>query len=127
MFCVKITILEPPGSPTDFKSTSTTKHSVAVSWSEIPCGERNGVITKYRLSYRVLEKPYDTNFSPSSSFETVDLEPSDMHHNISGLEPSTKYVFRLKGFNRFGVGKKAILEAFTAVETGIVGHSIQLS
>ena len=45
-----------------------------------------------------------------------------MHSNISGLEPSTKYDFRLKGFNSAGVGENATLEAFTAVETGIVGH-----
>ncbi len=100
----------PTGHPADFRNISTTKHSVAFSWSEIPCGQRNGVITKYRLSYRVLEKPYDTNFSPNSSFEKVDIEPPDVHHNISGLEPSTKYDFRLKGFNTKGAGEKAILK-----------------
>ncbi|XP_033636710.1 uncharacterized protein LOC117297671 [Asterias rubens] len=42
-----------------------------------------------------------------------------MHRNISGLEPSTKYDFRLKGFNSAGVGEKATLEAFTAVETDL--------
>ncbi|XP_071799860.1 receptor-type tyrosine-protein phosphatase T-like isoform X2 [Asterias amurensis] len=110
---------EPTGSPTDFTSTSRKKYSVAFSWSEIPCGQRKGVITKYRLSYRVLEKPYDTNFSPNSSFQTVDIEPPDMHSNISGLEPTTKYDFRLKGFNSAGVGEDATLEAFTEVETDI--------
>ncbi|XP_071800431.1 receptor-type tyrosine-protein phosphatase T-like [Asterias amurensis] len=110
---------EPTGSPTDFKTNSTTKHSVALSWREIPCGQRNGVITKYTLLYRVLEKPYDTNFSPNSSFESVDIEPSDMHCNISGLEPSTKYDFQLKGFNSAGVGEKATIEAFTEVQTDI--------
>ena len=79
-----------------------------------------------QLSYRVLEKPYDTNFSPNSSFQSVDIEPSDMHSNISGLEPSTKYDFRLKGFNSAGVGDRATLEAFTEVETGIVGHRNQI-
>ena len=78
-----------------------------------------------QLSYRVLEKPYDTNFSPNSSFQSVDIEPSDMHSNISGLEPSTKYDFRLQGFNSAGVGDKATLEAFTEVQTGIVRHSTQ--
>ncbi|XP_071799509.1 receptor-type tyrosine-protein phosphatase T-like [Asterias amurensis] len=110
---------EPTGSPTDFKTTSTTKHSVAFSWREIPCGQRNGVITKYRLLYRVLEKPYDTNFSPNGSFQSVDIEPSDMHSNISGLEPSTKYDFRLQGFNSAGVGEDATLEAFTEVQTDL--------
>ncbi|XP_033644813.1 receptor-type tyrosine-protein phosphatase T-like isoform X1 [Asterias rubens] len=110
---------EPTGSPTNFKTTSSTKHSVALSWSEIPCGQRNGVITKYRLSYRVLEKPYDANFSPTNSFETVDIEPSDMHRNISGLEPSTKYDFLLEGFNSVGVGEKTIMDTFTAVETDL--------
>ena len=49
-----------------------------------------------------------------------------MHSNISGLEPSTKYDFRLKGFNSVGVGDRATLEAFTEVETGIVGHRNQI-
>ena len=75
-----------------------------------------------QLSYRVMEKPYDTSFSLNSSFESVDIDSSDMHRFISGLEPSTKYDFRLKGFNSAGVGEKATLETFTAVETGIVGH-----
>ncbi|XP_071800429.1 receptor-type tyrosine-protein phosphatase T-like isoform X2 [Asterias amurensis] len=110
---------EPTGSPTDFKTTSAAKHSVALSWSETPCGQRNGVIFKYKLSYRVLEKPYDTNFSPNSSFQSVDIDSPDMHINISGLEPSTKYDFRLKGFNSVGVGEDATLEAFTAVETDL--------
>ena len=74
-----------------------------------------------QLSYRVLEKPYDANFSPTNSFETVDIEPSDMHRNISGLEPSTKYDFLLEGFNSVGVGEKTIMDTFTAVETGIFG------
>ena len=78
-----------------------------------------------QLSYRVLKKPYDTSFSPNSSFQSVDIEPSDMHSNISGLEPSTKYDFRLKGFTSVGAGEKATLETFTEVETGIVGkHSV---
>ncbi|XP_071799861.1 receptor-type tyrosine-protein phosphatase T-like [Asterias amurensis] len=110
---------EPTGFPTDFKTTSTTKHSVALSWSEIPCGQRNGVITKYRLSYRVMEKPYDTSFSLNSSFESVDIDSSDMHRFISGLEPTTKYDFRLKAFNSAGVGEDALLEAFTEVETDL--------
>ena len=72
-----------------------------------------------QLSYRVLAKPYDANFSPTNSFETVDIEPPDMHRNISGLEPSTKYDFRLKGFNSAGAGNRTTLEAFTEVETGM--------
>ena len=73
----------------------------------------------------MLEKPYDTNFSPNSSFQSVDIEPSDMHSNISGLKPSTKYDFRLKGINSAGVGEGATQEAFTEVQTGIVRHSTQ--
>lgn len=49
----------------------------------------------------------------------VAIEPSGMHLNISGLEPSTKYEFHLEGVNSVGAGEKANLETFTSVETGM--------
>ncbi len=67
----------------------------------------------------MLEKPYEINFSPNSSFNTVDIEPSVVQHNLSSLEPSTKYEFHLAGFNSVGSGEKARLQTFTSVEKGI--------
>ena len=41
-----------------------------------------------------------------------------MQHNISGLEPSTKYEFLLAGVNVIGTGEQVKVEEFTSVETG---------
>ena len=41
-----------------------------------------------------------------------------MQHNISGLEPSTKYEFLLAGVNIAGTGEQVKVEEFTSVETG---------
>ena len=41
-----------------------------------------------------------------------------MQHNISGLEPSTKYEFLLAGVNAVGTGEQVKVEEFTSVETG---------
>ena len=41
-----------------------------------------------------------------------------MQHNISGLEPSTKYEFILAGVNAVGTGEQVKMEEFTSVETG---------
>ena len=41
-----------------------------------------------------------------------------MQHNISGLEPSTKYEFLLAAVNIAGTGEQVKVEEFTSVETG---------
>ncbi|XP_038056405.1 receptor-type tyrosine-protein phosphatase T-like [Patiria miniata] len=113
---------EPTKAPADFTSTNQTKTSIRLAWGEIPCGERNADIVGYSLDYRVLEKPYNKTFQPSASFTPVDISESAMLHTVTGLEPSTKYEFRLAGVARLDVdtpGPYGVLDINTAVETDI--------
>ncbi|XP_022092290.1 receptor-type tyrosine-protein phosphatase T-like [Acanthaster planci] len=118
--------ITPPAEPTEvpegFTSSNVTKYSIQLSWDEIPCGDRNAEIVGYLLGYRALEKPYDKMFQPSAAFLPVNNSESGRQRNMTGLEPSTEYEFRVAGIARLDTdipGPYATIRTFTAAETNI--------
>ncbi len=73
------------------------------------------------MRFKILDKPYDKTFDPSLE-EYSKKRLSDREKNVTGLEPSTQYVFQVAGLVRIGdeevAGPSAALKTYTAVETG---------
>ena len=70
-----------------------------------------------------MEKPYDKVFEPSEEFLPINPPESDRKLNVTGLEPSTKYEFRVAGIARLEEdipGPYATLVISTPVETGTI-------
>ena len=85
--------LAPAGFPQGITS-SVTARSVNVSWNEIECIERNGMITNYTVEFSSLE---------GSVIPGV-LMVDERRFIASGLAPFTNYTFRVAGVNSNGIG-----------------------
>ncbi len=93
-----------PGAPT---SSATTSTNVTITWTEISCLGRNGVITGYTIRYGPV------NTSPT----TIDHTSTDRSRVISDLTPFTNYTVSVRGVNSAGVGKYSTSIIFTTDES----------
>ena len=71
-----------------------TPRSVSVSWNEIECIERNGMITNYTVEFSSL----------GGSVIPGVLMVNERRFIASGLTPFTNYTFRVAGVNSIGTG-----------------------
>ena len=74
-------------------STATT---IILTWDELNCVDRNGVITGYVIQYGI------TTFN--TSVNVTGTSASDRTFTASGLVPLTTYMFRITAVNSDGVG-----------------------
>ncbi len=87
-------IVVPSSSPVAPTSSATTSTSITITWTELSCLGRNGVITGYTIRYGLV------NTSPT----TIDHTSTDRSRVISGLTPFTNYTVSVRGVNSAGVG-----------------------
>ncbi len=80
-----------PGVPTASVIMST---NITLTWTEIDCLDRNGVITSYIIQYGEGTNRDITITTPSSATT----------HLITGLKPFTQYTFTVAGVNSVGAG-----------------------
>ena len=69
-----------------------TSRSINVSWNEIECIERNGMITNYTVEFSSL----------GGSVIPGVLMVNERRFTASGLTPFTNYTFRVAGINSNG-------------------------
>eukprot|EP00795_Rhopilema_esculentum_P012766 gene12766-3498_t len=86
---------EPRAAPSEIKAVNSSSFCLNVTWIAIPPNLARGVITKYRIYYKLQ--------SSGATEQTVDSEP-DQEHTVCGLEPYTEYVLRMSGFTSKGEG-----------------------
>ena len=72
-----------------------TSRSVSLSWNEIECIERNGMITNYMVEFSTLGR---------SVIPGVQVVMNERRFIASGFVPFTNYTFRVAGVNSNGVG-----------------------
>ncbi len=74
-------------------------------------------ILLFQIKYRALEKFYDSDFVPDDGHISDVLPSSDNNdvyqYSAKGLEPSTKYEFRVSATTSAGQGAEAIIEVYT--------------
>ncbi len=80
-----------PGVPTASVIMST---NITLTWTEIDCLDRNGVITSYIIQYGEGTNRDITITTPSSATT----------HLITGLKPFTQYTFTVGGVNSVNTG-----------------------
>ena len=79
--------------------------------------------TYLQIQYKALQKAYDTTFNPSQEeYVATSIPPSPQgpihSHTIEGLNPSSKYQFRVSGRTSAGHGEFASIRVFTKAFTG---------
>ena len=85
----------PSSSPSIISSsTSVTASSITVQWEEIPCADRNGNITDYRVQAVRDGMVERTTNVPGDTREAT----------FSGLSPSTWYTVQVAAVNGAGIG-----------------------
>ena len=82
-----------------------TARSVSVSWNEIECIERNGMITNYTVE-----------FSSLGGSVIPGVLMVERRFTASGLTPFTNYTFRVAGVNSIGAGPFSDLITIQTVE-----------
>ncbi len=87
-------VVAPSSSPAEPTPSATTSNSITITWTEISCQGRNGVITGYTIRYGLV------NTSPT----TIDHTSTDRSREISGLTPFIFYTFSVRGVNSAGPG-----------------------
>ena len=86
-----IFLAAPNASVSNITFSSADSVSMIVSWSEVPCNERNGPITGYYLTY--------TNITSNTSF-TVNITGGNNRLYIpTGLIPYTNYTVSILPYN----------------------------
>ena len=95
----------PTGSPQNIVFSVTTR-STSVSWNEIECIERNGMITNYTVEFSSL----------GGSVIPDVLMVNERRFTASGLTPFTNYTFQVAGVNSIGTGPFSDLITIQTVE-----------
>ena len=97
-------------------STATT---ITLTWDDINCVDRNGVITGYMVQYGI------TTFS--TSVNVTESFASNRTFAASGLVPLTTYMFRIAAVNSDGVGPySGEMNLSPSFPTGMAISSINL-
>ena len=94
--------IAPSGPPVIVMSPTVSSRSITVNWNEIPCIQRNGMITGYEVE-----------FGPSGE-GTI----SGRSFTANGLTPFTNYTFQVRGVNSVGPGPYSDLITITTSEEG---------
>ena len=85
----------PTGSPDGVSDASVTANSITVQWGEVPCIDRNGEITGYRVNATLSGMVVATeNVNDGSAREGT----------VSGLNPTTDYFVLVVAVNSVGSG-----------------------
>ncbi|XP_038066610.1 receptor-type tyrosine-protein phosphatase F-like [Patiria miniata] len=100
-----------PNMPSSLRVVSRKQTELSIAWDE-PTAP-NGQIIKYTVKYRVIDKPYDPDFRPSSEYTDSDTTPEVRGRSILGLLPGTKYEIMVTASTRLGPGPAAVMEAYT--------------
>ena len=74
------------------RSTGATFSSITLRWDELGCVDRNGPLTGYRIEYS------------TTNTETVTAGASNTSFTVTGLDPSTTYVFDVVAVNSNHIG-----------------------
>ncbi|XP_038066673.1 tyrosine-protein kinase receptor Tie-1-like [Patiria miniata] len=99
-----------PGPVRNLNVTVRTETSITLTW--IPPLQPGGVITGYIVEYRILERPYQPDFTAGDTYETNEAQNSPF--TITNLEPGTKYEFRVLAKNEIFTGTEhRILEVYS--------------
>ena len=98
-------IIAPSGSPGSVGFGTVTLTSITCQWTEVPCSDRNGVITGYTVEYSSTTPPTTNTMSGSSSRELV----------VGGLLPRTSYTFIVRAE---GASHSTSATTFTSTPTG---------
>ena len=86
---VQYSFLTAPSGAPENVSAEHTSTTISLSWDEVNCFERNGMISRYRISYAAAENVSDVNYIDSTGFQ----------ENLTGLLPSTTYVVSIAAVN----------------------------
>ncbi|XP_071800001.1 protein sidekick-1-like [Asterias amurensis] len=86
----------PSGPPRDVEYTVITNQTIAFSWIQPACGQRNGIITQYH--YRLIDSEEEVLEEDTTSSTGVEF---------TGLVPFTSYTLSVSAENQFGSGPVA--------------------
>jgi len=89
-----VTISAPSGHPRALLAIEILSANVTLTWSEIDCLDRNGVITNYVIQYR----------REGASYVTVNTLSNSTTHVMTGLDSYTVYTFTVAGVNSISTG-----------------------
>lgn len=91
-----IWLLTVPGCVEGLTSTSA-RNGVRISWDELRCGKRNGVIQRYEyMAYRNGKKKEKGSMRPSSM-------PA-LQYNLEPLSTGNRWRFKVRACNEVGCG-----------------------
>ncbi|XP_072041905.1 uncharacterized protein [Amphiura filiformis] len=102
-----------PSAPRMLQVVVVSKQTIQVSWEEPE--HPNGIISKYTVRGKVIDKPYDLLFVPSADYEfDVDvLNAQQRTYRIQNLKPSTQYEIQVAAHSEVGEGDSVTTEQFT--------------
>ena len=95
-------------------SISSTFSSITVTWDELSCVERNGVITGYRIEYG------NTTFHRTN----LVVGESNTTLTVTGLHPLSTYMLRVAAFNGIDIGPHSSYQYYQTKAVPIVNITV---
>jgi len=92
-----MSLLEPFGAPQNVNGHNSSSTSIRVSWEEVPVVQRNGIITKYTVTYWSLTENHIENV-------TFTGNPPALTGEITGLREYVEYNITVFGTTVKGDG-----------------------
>ena len=89
----------PSAAPTNFKVEVLSSLILSTSWYEPPFSEQNGVLTKYRVTWKGLERDRVVR-----SLDIPVNSSSNTSYALTGLDAHTSYVVNVSSFTSVGSG-----------------------
>ncbi len=87
-------ITVPSGYPVDLSAVNVTSTNVTLTWGEINCLDRKGVITSYLIRYGVIH----------ATLQTLDTQSNSTTYTFSDLNMHIRYRFSIAGANKISGG-----------------------
>ena len=95
-------IVSVPSKPPGDIKTTTSVSVIQVTWRHIPSYSVNGVLSGYKVFYRLSDDRGDED--NDAQYSEVTVRPTDLQAYIEGVINSENYEIRVAGFTAAGVG-----------------------
>ena len=106
-------LLAPSAAPGNVQGSSTSSSSIRVTWANVTCLHRNGIILSYRVSYQAVGGSFTV-----STKRDKDVAGASNQVDLTNLEANVNYSITVTASTSAGEGPSSIAMVVETAEAG---------